>query len=374
MSVPEASAVQDPEPSPSAKPLGSALPPVEAPTGTFILQLFLIPLLIVSIVVMLWLLFNWLAHMGRDNPQDLVKALERGDDSSWQRAYELADLLRNPDPRYDALRADKVLARQLADLLHRDLDRPAKGTGDRVLVMRRMFVCRALGSFTVTEGLPVLMRAAKEERDPIEVQVRLAALEGMTTLADNCGPESFQSNADFMKLLLDSSREPSDEVPPPVTTSDGEPTAYRPHAEIRSVAAFALGVVGGEEATERLKQMLRDPYANARYNAATGLARRGDPACVRGLKEMLDPENNQSARDESNERDKDRKRATVLINGVRAALDYAEANPQADLSELKAALTALSKSALTRVKTDRIKIQGAAIEAVRIMEQKEKRT
>ena len=30
-----------------------SLPPVEAPTGTFILQLFLIPLLIVTIVVLL---------------------------------------------------------------------------------------------------------------------------------------------------------------------------------------------------------------------------------------------------------------------------------------------------------------------------------
>ena len=374
MSVPEASSLKDAEQPALPAKSPAALPPVEAPTGTFILQLFLIPLLIVSIVVMLWLTFNWLAHMGRDNPQDLVKALSRGDDSSWQRAYELADLLRNPDPRYDALRADPALARQLADMLSRDLDRPAKGTGDRVLVMRRMFVCRALGSFTVTDGLPVLMRAAKEERDPIEVQVRLAALEGITTLADNCGPESFQANADVMRLLLNSSREPSDEGPPPVKTEDGEPTAYRPHAEIRSVAAFALGVVGGDEATERLKQMLRDPYANARYNAATGLARRGDPACIRGLKEMLDPENDQSARDESNDRDKDRKRATVLINGVRASLDYAQANPKADLTELKAALTALSKSPLTQLKTDRSKIQGAAIEAVRLMEQQEKRT
>src|SRR5688572_2382537 len=81
-----------------------ALPPVEAPTATFILQLFLIPLLIVSIVVLLWLLFSWIAHMGRDNAAELARAVERGDKSSWQRAYELADLLRSPDPKYDALR------------------------------------------------------------------------------------------------------------------------------------------------------------------------------------------------------------------------------------------------------------------------------
>ena len=37
--------------------------------------------------------------------------MDRGDDSSWQRAYELADLLRSPDPKYDALRRDSKLAR-----------------------------------------------------------------------------------------------------------------------------------------------------------------------------------------------------------------------------------------------------------------------
>jgi hypothetical protein len=356
-----------PSSSPPAKPAGDLLPPVEAPTGTFILQLFLIPLLIVSIVVLLWLTFSWLAHMGGDDPQDLVKGLGRGDESSWQGAYRLADLLRNPDPQYDKLRADHQLAQQLADLLQRDLAHAAQGDGDQLLVMRRMFMCRALGSFTVTDGLPVLMQAAQEERDPIEVQVRLAALEAITTLADNCGPESFQANAELMKVVLASSREPSDSGPPP-TTRSGEETTYRPHAEIRSVAAFALGVIGGDQATQRLTQMLRDPYANARYNAATGLARRGDAACIRVLKEMLDPENNQAARDESNERDKDRKRATVLINGVRASLELAQANPQADLTEIKAALKALAESPLSQLKSDKSKIQNAAIEALRLIE------
>ncbi len=353
---------------------GASLPPVEAPTGTFILQLFLIPLLIVSIVVLLWLMFSWLAHMGGDNPQDLVKMLGRSDEASWQGAYKLADLLRSPDPKYDALRADSALARQLADLLDRDLKTPAQGDGDKMLVLRRMFMCRALGSFTVTDGLPVLMRAAKEERDPVEVQVRLAALEAITTLADNAGPETLAANADLMKVLLACSREADDSGPAPVTTKDGEATTYRPHAEIRSVAAYALGVIGGEQATERLTKMLNDSYANARYNAATGLARRGDPACIRVLREMLDPDNNQAARDESNERDKDHKRATVLINGVRAALDFVEANPAADTTVLTAALKRLADSPLEQVQTDRTKIQGAAIEALRLIEGREKKS
>ncbi|MCI0361731.1 MAG: HEAT repeat domain-containing protein [Planctomycetaceae bacterium] len=345
-----------------------SLPPVEAPTATFLLQLFLIPLLIVTIVVVLWLLFSWIAHMGRDNPQELVKALASGNDSSWQRAYELADLLRSPDPRYDSLRRDSKLARELAAFLDKDLNVAAKGEGEAVRVKRRMFLCRALGSFEIADGLPVLMRAAKEERDPVEVQVRLAALEAITTLAHNCGPASFQENSDLMQLLLEASREPDGGGPAPSTTRDGKPTTYRPHAEIRAVAAFALGVIGGDEALARLKIMLANAYPNARYNAATGLARHGDPACVSVLKEMLDPDNAQAASDENNDRDKDRKRATVLMNGVRATLIYAEANAQADKAELKAALKSLADSPLTQIQTDRSKIQGSALEAMRLID------
>jgi HEAT repeat protein len=348
-------------------PQVESLPPVEAPTATFLLQLFLIPLLIVSIVVALWLMFSWMAHMGRDNPQELVKAIAKGDDSSWQRAYELADLLRSPDPRYDALRRDSKLAQELAAFLDKDLNVAAKGESDAVRVKRRMFLCRALGEFAISDGLGVLMRAAKEERDPVEVQVRLAALEAITTLAHNCRPQSFEENGELVQLLLAASREPDDNGPAPATTRDGQPTTYRPHAEIRAVAAFALGVIGGDEALARLKIMLANAYPNARYNAATGLARHGDAACVPVLKEMLDPDNAQAASDENNDRDKDRKRATVLMNGVKATLTYAEANPQADKAELKAALKSLAESPLTQIQTDRSKIQTSALEAMRLI-------
>jgi HEAT repeat protein len=372
MSLPKAVPSKPPSDQDGQSPAaGLSLPPVEAPTGTFILQLFLIPLLIVAIVVMVWLLFSWMANMGQDNPKSLVEALARGDDSSWQRAYQLADLLRSPDPKYDALRRDSSLANQLAVMLEQDLKVPVEGDAARVRVMRRMFLCRALGSFEVTEGLPILIEAAKSQRDPVEAEVRLAAIEGITTLADRNGPESFQADPQVMQLLLAASREPDGNDPAPVTTRDGQPTTFRPQSEIRAVAAYALGVIGGEEALARLKVMLRaEAYSNARYNAATGLARHGDPACVIGLKEMLDPENERAASDENNDRDKDRKRATVLMNGIRAALVYADANPAADLTELKAALEKLASAPLTSIQTDRSRIQSSAQEALRLIEAK----
>jgi HEAT repeat protein len=361
-----------------AKPVGKRLPagelpPVEPPTSTFILQLFLIPLLIVAIVVMLWLGFSWIAHMGRDDPAALAKAIERGDNASWQRAYELADLLRSPDPRYDALRTDPVLAKRLADFLKRDLKEPVSSRSDKERVIRRMYLCRALGSFHVTDGLPVLLEAATLERDPVEVEVRYAALEAIATLAHQMGPGALADDDDeVLKTLLDASREQDDSsTPPPAYDEDGQPTLYRPKAELRAVAAYALGVVGGERAIERLKLMLHDAYPNARYNAATGLARHGEEAAEPVLREMLDPENKHATRDERYANDQARKQVTVLMNGIKATVTLAEANPRANLTGLKASLDRLATSPLDNVQLDRTKVKGTALEALRLLERRE---
>jgi hypothetical protein len=90
------------------------LPPVQPPSASFLLQLFLIPLVIVIIIVMVWLLFSWLAHMG-SNPQDLVRDIGKVNDASWQRAYNLAELMRKP--QYAHLKSDPKLAQELAATL-----------------------------------------------------------------------------------------------------------------------------------------------------------------------------------------------------------------------------------------------------------------
>src|SRR5262245_20971937 len=370
---------------------GASLPPVSPPTATFILQLFLIPLLIVTIVVVLWLLFSWVAHMGRDNAGDLAKAIIRDDTASWQRAYELADLLHSRDRRYAGLSKDSERARSLATRSERDCRKPLEpqgstfagsprtgtysgsqapqGSDRRARIMRRMYLCRSLGSFAVTDGLPVLVKAAKQEDDPVEVQVRFSALEAMSTLADNCGAETIRNNADAMQAILEASRVADDTTPPP-STKDGEPTLYRPHAELRAVAAYALGVIGNEEATERLEQMLHDTYPNARFNAATGLARRGNAKCERVLREMLDPANPLAVKDEINPNDQARKRVTVLLNGISGTLHLAETNPAADLTTLKQSIEKLATGPLDEVTVDRNKVKNAATEALRLLSSK----
>jgi HEAT repeat protein len=137
---------------------------------------------------------------------------------------------------------------------------------------------------------------------------------------------------------------------------------------LRAVAAYALGVIGGERASERLEQMVRDPYPNARYNAATGLARRGNEKCEAVLREMLDPTNALAIKDEGNPNDQARKRTTVLLNGIKATVHLAEANPDADLKPLIGALDQLISSPLESVTIDRNKVKNAATEARRLIQ------
>jgi hypothetical protein len=306
--------------------------------------------------------------MGHENAVDLVRGIERGDAGSGQLAFELAGLLRSSDPKHDALRRDSELAGRLATFLERDLNEPLTRADDK-RVMRRMYLCRVLGEFHVSTGLRVLLRAAKEEKDPIDIEIRFSALEAIASLADHCTPNVIQTEP-VLTTLLDASREQDDSSASPTKSTSGEPTLYRPHAELRAIAAYALGVVGGKQADERLHQMLQDSYPNARFNAATGLARHGGAECVSVLREMLDPTNPLAVKDEATPNDQARKRTTVLLNGVKATLLFANNNPTAELTPLKDSLEKLASSPLDGVTIERQKVQSAATEALRLLDKK----
>ena len=359
------SAADSSDSSPRADMPDRSLPAVEAPTGSFILQLFLIPMVIVTMVVLLWLMFSWMAHMGRDNPTAIIQQLRKFDDSSWQRAYELAELLRSPDPKYDSLRRDPEICSELVSLLEADLAITTTGKTDEIRLKRRMFLCRAIGSFHIPDGAPILVRCVKEPgKDGVDVQ--LSALEGIATLAKNVGPDEIRKQPDLLPTVLAASRQ-SDEESSSAVASDGE-SFYRPGGEVRAVAAYALGILAGDEEQARLVAMLGDPYPNARYNAATGLARAGDVRCIPILEEMLQPDNPLAAQDERGAKDKDNKRVIVLRNGIQTTVVLAQKNPKADMRPLQKALQTIVSSDLAAIKTDRSKLQIAAKEALRAME------
>ncbi len=244
-----------------------ALPPVEPPTAGFIVQLFVVPAVIVSIIVALWLMFSWLAHMG-DSPDRYIEALRRNNPARWQAASSLADALRRRGN--ERLKHDAQQAGALAELLSEEID-DTQRAGNQNEIKLRAFLARALGEFRVPDRvLPALIKAATTQRNDDELMVRRAAIEAMAVLASNIGPEAFREQPEALETLLRLSRDES--------------------STIRSVAAYALGVVGGRQAIERLDKMLSDAHPSVRYNAATGLARHGREEAVDVLIEMLDPE------------------------------------------------------------------------------------
>jgi HEAT repeat protein len=132
--------------------------------------------------------------------------------------------------------------------------------------------------------------------------------------------------------------------------------AYR---NLRSNAAFALGMIGGTEALDRLNVLLDDGDANTRYNAATGLARHGDARALPVILEMLDPKNTEGLDDpdaktpEQVAMGQEWKRALVMTNGLRAAKQLVQKHSDADYAALKKSLATLkSAKVIERVKLD----------------------
>jgi HEAT repeat protein len=328
-----------------------ALPPVEAPSMAFVTQLFLIPLLIVSIIVVIWLGVSWVVRTGGD-PDKYVKDLQKPGKGSWQSAMSLADMLR--DPRNEHLKRDVTLAKRLAEVLDKQLD--GKNSSQQAIKLR-IFLTRALGEFHVTDGLPVLIKAANTERDPSEIVVRRTALEAIAVLADNTDPAEIAAEPGLMAAL---ERAATDR------TSGDEKTEIE-RGELRARAAFALGVIGGDDALKRLEYLTGDAYPNARFNAATGLARHGDERATKVLLQMLDPNNPAVVAGETGENEKSLeqaiawKRAVVLINGLEATVQLAERNSDADLTELAKAVQKLETAELDPLIRGRIRTEAKEV-------------
>ena len=324
--------------SPSSQPLSpdDALPPVQPPSAAFIVQLFVIPGVIVFIIVLVWLLFNWLAQMGSD-PAAYVQALRKKNPGSWHAAVNLANALRGDTT--GRLREDRQLARELAQILDEEIE---SGTGlnsesesDAQAINLRIYLAKALGEFHVDTGVEVLLKAAVTERSEAERPVRIAAIESLAVLTENLG-----TGADSQRI-----------VEPLIQASRDD------HRQVRSVAAFALGVLGRSAALERLVVMLQDPIPDVRYNAATGLARHGRAESIEVLAEMLAADQSQALDLESVQAETGHeqrqyeanllhKANLIHMNGLRAVEMLMKANSSANVSGLASAVTLLLKEDL----------------------------
>jgi len=293
------------------------LPPVEPPSAGFLVQLFLVPGLIVAIIVGVWLTFHWLAHLGQD-PQAYVRTLRRDNEGRWQAALNLANDLRGPGGA--VLKADGTLAGELGRIL---ADESKSGRTGEQSQMLRVYLCRALGEFTIPEALAPLLERAKDTTQP---QVARAAIEAIAVLSTN--------------LVA------AGGLPAGVNVADAIVAASRSEdAGLRSAAAFTLGIVGEKgtgPADGRLRALLADANNDVRYNTALALARLGDEACLDTLEEMLslpdEPAPKPEARDDVAQ-SKRYKRALVVLNALRGLALLVDAThsplPEGILSKLK---------------------------------------
>ena len=235
---------------PGSGTLPSELPPVEAPSAGFIVQLFVIPALVVAVVIVVWLLFGKLAG-GERNAREYVRLL-RGPGATWRNAFELASLIRN-----DAkLASDPVLLGELTDLLAHDLDHE----GDPELTR---YVALTLGAFQTLDAQVSLGAAPRSPRGA-------GPGAGPQAAADRPGRgrrEPGQAGRTLEGRLDD----------PRAVAALGEASGDS-DPELRQVAVYALGFFGGEPAAQLLRERLNDPDRYVRYNAAVALARRGDEA------------------------------------------------------------------------------------------------
>lgn len=307
---------------PAPGPVLSDLPPVEAPSAGFIVQLFVIPAVIVAVVIVVWLLFGKLAGGERD-AMEYVRLL-RSPDANWRAAFELVSLIQN-DPK---LGADPRLLGELSDLLAHDLDQD-----DNPKLTQ--FVALTLGAFQTLDAraadgrkidpLATLARAL-EPKQPEAVRIAAAA-----SLAKHAARLDGRLDDPQAVRALGVAGEDSD-------------------AELRQMAVYALGFFGGEPAARLLRARLDDEDRFVRYNSAVALGRRGDLKAQDTLREMLSPAGLNKAITVESESEKHNKIEAIELEAL-TALQTSIDHGHPELAQaLKPDVSELTRSGLVSVR------------------------
>jgi hypothetical protein len=194
-------ALNSPQPPPG-------LPPVEPPSGRFLAQLFLVPLLIVSVLVILAVAGLWWSkgRYSQDQVPDTthyLRDLESPNaDIRWRAAHELAQVIKRPEslllassPKF-ALDLAERLRRELTDLQSqekaehertRGLPQQEQDSARLKLVPQRelvLFLTSALGDFTLPTSVPLLSDIALEDTGPDLKAVTLRRRRAVWALAN----------------------------------------------------------------------------------------------------------------------------------------------------------------------------------------------
>ena len=247
------------------------LPPVEAPSARFILQLFVVPAVIVAAVVLLWLVIESLARRDEGDVDEIVRTIGSSSQARFQKAHDLANMLNVPE-RYPKLITDPDAARQLGDVLEKEVE--AASDSDASVYMR-FYLTQALGRFRVEDGLPALVKTARSDPNRDVRQLAIQSI-GMTLkeLGKLNPPQPVKGEAAVEGLLA---------------------LGDEPDEVFRGEAAYLIGLAATPTGAdprliEKLVELADDPTTDARFNAGTALARLGHPRAGQAVAEMFDPE------------------------------------------------------------------------------------
>ena len=236
----------------------------------FVVQLFVLPFVVVAVVVLVYLLFGRLAGGERDVTDYVHEIRSTNANRRWRAAFELASLIQNDDD----LARDPALLGTLAVELDRDPGRPRErpdpppstSPGPSAPSGCRRAARRADGDLDATAVLAEALATASRRRSA-SPPPRAWPGSPRRTRAAREHPEAVAALAG---VLDDPNAEP----------------------ELRQLAAFTLGFLGGEAAVggpRRGRPRRGESDRFVRYNAAAALGRRGDESAAPVLREMLRP-------------------------------------------------------------------------------------
>lgn len=237
------------------------LPPIEPPSAGFIVQLFIVPLLIVSVVFGVYVLFAKMASSEADWRQLVTDVRSENPHIRWRAALGLSQLLEadrqrelkavdGPSaPPRTPLATNRDIATALGDLYGK-LIQSTTPTEDETKQIE--FLSKAIGLLDVDDvTIPVLRKGMSPDAIP---EVRKHSSTGLAMIIGRkheLGAPT--TDEELVQQILDMSREPSPLV--------------------RHQATYLLGLIASPTALDRARELLNDGNEITRINAAVALAR-----------------------------------------------------------------------------------------------------
>ena len=291
-------------------------------------QFFLIPLVVVSVAVGVYVGFRSLMVDSR-SPQDYLNEIRTGGmERQWPAAYELSRLMDDQKTR-----GDKSLARELVKAFDE-----AKTGDPRV----RKYLALAIGRLDPplpADAVAVLLKSL-DDPDKAWTPDLWSRINGWTD----------EMNEAHISTIWALGGSGDSSVAPRLA-----PLYASPDGGVRKIVVYALGALPGDTQIDTLRTALQDTAPDVRWNAAVALARHNRHEGVSVLRQMLDRPYVEQTVKRAVRQDEDQDPiADVMISGLRAAATLKDAS-------LRPLVTNLSQQ-------DRsMKVRQAALEALKVM-------